>query len=83
MSSFFFFCRFVSHETRRLNYCLMLQGCSKLIEREEAMPGEIPMFRTGLGKSVALKESSIAKAKSILAEKVAYSGTLFDSIEFT
>ena len=46
------------------------------------MPGEIPMFRTGLGKSVVLKESSIAKAKSILAEKVTYSGTLCDSIEF-
>ncbi|CAA0392660.1 unnamed protein product [Arabidopsis thaliana] len=52
---------------------LLLQGCSKLIAREEAMPGEIPMFRTGLGKSVVLKESSIAKAKSILAEKVTYS----------
>ncbi|OAO95822.1 BRCA2B [Arabidopsis thaliana] len=52
---------------------LLLQGCSKLIEREESMPGEIPMFRTGLGKSVVLKESSIAKAKSILAENVAYS----------
>ena len=67
---------------RRLNYYLMLQGCSKLIEREESMPGEIPMFRTGLGKSVVLKESSIAKAKSILAENVAYSGILCDSIEF-
>ncbi|XP_010451954.1 PREDICTED: protein BREAST CANCER SUSCEPTIBILITY 2 homolog B isoform X1 [Camelina sativa] len=48
---------------------LLLQGCSKLIEREESMPtpGEIPMFRTGLGKSVPLKESSIARAKSLLA----------------
>lgn len=62
--------------TRRLNYCLMLQGCSKLIERDEAIPGEIPMFRTGLGKSVPLKESSIARAKSLLADdKVACSGT--------
>ncbi|VVB12825.1 unnamed protein product [Arabis nemorensis] len=47
---------------------LLLQGCSKLREREETVPREIPMFRTGLGKSVALKESSIAKAKSILAD---------------
>ncbi|VVB12843.1 unnamed protein product [Arabis nemorensis] len=56
---------------------LLLQGCSKLVQREEPTPpGEIPMFRTGLGKSVALKESSIAKAKSILAhDKVAFSGT--------
>lgn len=68
----------VSHATRRLNYCLMLKGCSKLIEREEALPGDIPMFRTGLGKSVPLKESSMAKAKSLLAD----SGTLLDTIEF-
>ncbi|KAL1206786.1 BREAST CANCER SUSCEPTIBILITY 2-like protein B [Cardamine amara subsp. amara] len=47
---------------------LLLQGCSKLLEREKAMGGEIPMFRTVLGNSVALKESSIAKAKSILAD---------------
>ncbi|XP_023635937.1 protein BREAST CANCER SUSCEPTIBILITY 2 homolog B isoform X2 [Capsella rubella] len=52
---------------------LLLQGGSKLIEREESMPAEIPMFRTGLGKSVSLKESSIARAKSILADdKVAF-----------
>ncbi|KFK24669.1 hypothetical protein AALP_AA8G009600 [Arabis alpina] len=53
---------------------LLLQGCSKLVEPEETSSGEIPMFRTGLGKSVALKQSSIAKAKSILADnKAAYS----------
>ncbi|XP_024011976.1 protein BREAST CANCER SUSCEPTIBILITY 2 homolog B [Eutrema salsugineum] len=53
---------------------LLRQGCSKLVEREEPMPGEILMFRTGLGRSVALKESSIARAKSILADdNVVYS----------
>lgn len=57
------------------------EGCSKLIEREKAMGGEIPMFRTGMGNSVILKESSIARAKSILADDkvAAYSGTLFYS----
>ncbi|ESQ47359.1 hypothetical protein EUTSA_v10027627mg [Eutrema salsugineum] len=44
---------------------LLLRGCSKLIEREEAMP---TMFTTGLGKSVSLKDSSISRAKSILAD---------------
>ncbi|CAN8237617.1 unnamed protein product [Cochlearia groenlandica] len=48
---------------------LLHQGCSKLIQREEAIPEKFPMlFRTGLGKSVALKDSSIAIAKSILAD---------------
>ncbi|GMJ03265.1 BRCA2-like B [Hibiscus trionum] len=47
---------------------LLLQGCSKLIENEDGGVDEYPMFRTGLGKSVALKESSIAKALSILAD---------------
>ncbi|XP_012460756.1 protein BREAST CANCER SUSCEPTIBILITY 2 homolog B isoform X1 [Gossypium raimondii] len=46
---------------------LLLQGCSKLIENGDGEFEEYPMFRTGLGKSVALKESSIAKALSILA----------------
>ncbi|XP_021288995.1 protein BREAST CANCER SUSCEPTIBILITY 2 homolog B isoform X1 [Herrania umbratica] len=47
---------------------LLLQGCSKLIENGDAGVGKCPMFRTGLGKSVALKESSIAKALSILGD---------------
>ncbi|PPD97740.1 hypothetical protein GOBAR_DD05250 [Gossypium barbadense] len=46
---------------------LLLQGCSKLIENGDGEFEKYPMFRTGLGKSVALKESSIAKALSILA----------------
>ncbi|KAJ0234749.1 Breast cancer type 2 susceptibility protein [Hirschfeldia incana] len=44
---------------------LLLRGCSKLIEPEESKPR---MFTTALGKSVALKESSISRAKSILAD---------------
>ncbi|KAL0715102.1 hypothetical protein Bca4012_064424 [Brassica carinata] len=44
---------------------LLLRGCSKLIEPEESKP---TMFTTALGKSVALKESSISRAKSILAD---------------
>ncbi|XP_056857098.1 protein BREAST CANCER SUSCEPTIBILITY 2 homolog B-like, partial [Raphanus sativus] len=44
---------------------LLLRGCSKLIEPEVSKP---TLFTTALGKSVALKESSISKAKSILAD---------------
>ncbi|KAL0662269.1 hypothetical protein Bca4012_099106 [Brassica carinata] len=44
---------------------LLLRGCSKLIEPEESKP---TMFTTALGKSVALKESSISRAKSILTD---------------
>ncbi|XP_019058392.1 PREDICTED: protein BREAST CANCER SUSCEPTIBILITY 2 homolog B [Tarenaya hassleriana] len=54
---------------------LLLQGCSELLDPEEAVSGELPMFRTGSGKSVALKESSIARAMSFLADdKFANSG---------
>ncbi|XP_012089778.1 protein BREAST CANCER SUSCEPTIBILITY 2 homolog B isoform X2 [Jatropha curcas] len=46
---------------------LLLQECSKLLESgEEEDVGHAPMFRTGLGKSVVLKQSSIAKALSVL-----------------
>ncbi|CAH8365458.1 unnamed protein product [Eruca vesicaria subsp. sativa] len=44
---------------------LLLRGCSKLIEPEESKP---TMFTTASGKSVALKESSISRAKLILAD---------------
>ncbi|XVF08337.1 hypothetical protein REPUB_Repub06bG0218000 [Reevesia pubescens] len=47
---------------------LLLQGCSKLIESGDGGFGKCPMFKTGLGKSVAFKESSIAKALSILGD---------------
>ncbi|KAH8489969.1 hypothetical protein H0E87_025256 [Populus deltoides] len=42
---------------------LLLQGCPKLLEN-----GNAPIFRTGSGKSVALKQSSIAKALSVLRD---------------
>ncbi|XP_022766252.1 protein BREAST CANCER SUSCEPTIBILITY 2 homolog B-like [Durio zibethinus] len=47
---------------------LLLQGCSKLIENGDGGFEKCPMFRTGLGKSVAFKESSIEKALSILGD---------------
>ncbi|XP_039002961.1 protein BREAST CANCER SUSCEPTIBILITY 2 homolog B-like isoform X2 [Hibiscus syriacus] len=46
----------------------LLQGCSKLIKNDYRGVDKYPMFRTELGKSVALKESPIAKALSILDE---------------
>ncbi|KAE8709035.1 hypothetical protein F3Y22_tig00110332pilonHSYRG00787 [Hibiscus syriacus] len=48
---------------------LLLQGCSKIIENDDREVDKYPMFRTGLGKSMALKKSSIAKALSILDEE--------------
>ncbi|KAE8661470.1 hypothetical protein F3Y22_tig00113725pilonHSYRG00432 [Hibiscus syriacus] len=47
---------------------LLLQGCSKLIENDDRVVDKYLMFRTKFGNSVALKESSIAKALSILNE---------------
>ncbi|KAE8668576.1 hypothetical protein F3Y22_tig00112293pilonHSYRG00250 [Hibiscus syriacus] len=47
---------------------LLLEGSSKLIENDDRGVDKYPMFRTEFGNSVALKESSIAKAVSILNE---------------
>lgn len=44
-------------------------GCSKLLENGDAASQGLPMFRTGSGKSVALKQSSIAKALSVLGDE--------------
>ncbi|KAL7136117.1 hypothetical protein ABFS83_10G008000 [Erythranthe nasuta] len=45
---------------------LLLLGYSKLLENGEGNLENEPMFRTGLGKSVVVKQSSIAKARSVL-----------------
>ncbi|KAE8676648.1 hypothetical protein F3Y22_tig00111582pilonHSYRG00290 [Hibiscus syriacus] len=47
---------------------LLSEGCSKLIENDDRGVDKYPMFRTEIGNLVALKESSIAKAISILNE---------------
>ncbi|CAA2969893.1 BREAST CANCER SUSCEPTIBILITY 2 homolog B-like isoform X1 [Olea europaea subsp. europaea] len=47
---------------------LLLQDCSKLLENGEGNAESPPMFRTGLGKSVAVTKSSISKARSILGD---------------
>ncbi|TXG58894.1 hypothetical protein EZV62_016723 [Acer yangbiense] len=47
---------------------LLLQGCSKLLENGNEVADNVPMFKTGLGKSVPLKQSSIAKALSVLRD---------------
>ncbi|XP_048225875.1 protein BREAST CANCER SUSCEPTIBILITY 2 homolog B isoform X1 [Ricinus communis] len=46
---------------------LLLQGCTKLLENG-VEDGNPMMFRTGLGKSVVLKQSSISKALSVLGD---------------
>lgn len=49
--------------------------------REVDTAGTLPMFTTALGKSVPLKESSIAKALSILGgEKMIESGVLLSPL---
>ncbi|KAL3654879.1 hypothetical protein CASFOL_000665 [Castilleja foliolosa] len=45
---------------------LLLLGCSKLVENGMANSENSPLFRTALGKSVDVKQSSIAKAHSVL-----------------
>ncbi|MCL7026798.1 hypothetical protein MKW94_028353 [Papaver nudicaule] len=45
---------------------LLFQGSSKLLQNDERNNESPPMFRTGLGKSVAVKKSSILKALSVL-----------------
>ncbi|KAL2541439.1 Protein BREAST CANCER SUSCEPTIBILITY 2B [Abeliophyllum distichum] len=47
---------------------LLLQDCSKLVENGKGNLENPPMFRTGLGKYVAVTHSSIAKARSILGD---------------
>ncbi|KAG8647794.1 hypothetical protein MANES_09G111200v8 [Manihot esculenta] len=47
---------------------VLRQECSPLLENGEEDIEHAPMFRTGLGNSVALKQSSIAKALSILED---------------
>ncbi|KAE8736031.1 hypothetical protein F3Y22_tig00000218pilonHSYRG00224 [Hibiscus syriacus] len=47
---------------------LLLEGSSKLIENDDRGVDKYPMFKTEFGNSVALKESSIAKAVFILNE---------------
>ncbi|XP_050382987.1 protein BREAST CANCER SUSCEPTIBILITY 2 homolog A-like [Argentina anserina] len=47
---------------------LLLQGCSKLaVESQMNHGGGVAMFRSGLGRSVSVKPSSLAKAASLLA----------------
>ncbi|KAK3032866.1 hypothetical protein RJ639_037043 [Escallonia herrerae] len=48
---------------------LLLQGSSKLIANGCDHVESPPMFRTGLGKSVSLKQSSLLKALSILGDE--------------
>lgn len=49
-------------------YYLGNLGSSKLLENGGSNVENAPMFRTGLGKSVELKHSSIDRARSVLGE---------------
>lgn len=54
-------------------------GSSKLLDNEGSNVENPPMFRTGLGKSVDLKHSAIAKARSVLGE---IDGSFTDTCRF-
>ncbi|XP_057808208.1 protein BREAST CANCER SUSCEPTIBILITY 2 homolog B-like [Salvia miltiorrhiza] len=60
----------VAEDTRRLPSMadLLLLGSSKILENGRRDVEEQPTFRTGLGKSVEVKQSSIARARSVLGE---------------
>ncbi|KAI3994358.1 hypothetical protein MKX01_012615 [Papaver californicum] len=53
---------------------LLFQGSSKLLQSNELNNESPPMFRTGSGKSVAVKKSSILKALSVLGEDAVLNG---------
>lgn len=53
---------------------LLLQGYSKIEENDGNDAESPPMFRTGLGKSVVVKQSSLSKASSILGDLMADGG---------
>ncbi|KAA8517722.1 hypothetical protein F0562_015219 [Nyssa sinensis] len=48
---------------------LLLQGCSKVMENHSGHVGSPPLFRSGLGKSVTVNQSSIKRALSILGDE--------------
>ncbi|KAJ4971883.1 hypothetical protein NE237_004982 [Protea cynaroides] len=47
---------------------LLFQGSSKLMQSKRDANDSLPMFRTGSGKSVGVKQSSLMKALSVLGE---------------
>lgn len=57
-----------SSSVARLPSMADLLLCSRLLQTPEDADGGAPMFRTGLGKSVSVKQSSIEKALSLLAD---------------
>lgn len=44
-------------------------GCSKIIDKEGGHSESPSMFRSGLGNSVVVKQSSLSKASSILDDE--------------
>ncbi|XP_022159315.1 protein BREAST CANCER SUSCEPTIBILITY 2 homolog B-like isoform X2 [Momordica charantia] len=58
-----------SSSIHRLPSMADLLLCSRLLEKPEDSARGAPMFRTGLGKSVPVKQSSIEKALSLLGDE--------------
>lgn len=57
-----------SSSVARLPSMADLLLCSRFMQSPEDADAGAPMFRTGLGKSVSVKQSSIEKALSMLAD---------------
>lgn len=51
-----------------MNWLGKIAGSSKLLENGGSNAEEQPIFRTGLGKTVDVKKSSIARARSVLGD---------------
>ncbi|XP_051142662.1 protein BREAST CANCER SUSCEPTIBILITY 2 homolog B-like [Andrographis paniculata] len=47
---------------------LLFLGCSEILEEHIGNTEDAPLFRTGLGKSVAVKQSSIKRARLVLGD---------------
>lgn len=60
----------------------MHADCLKLFENGSKNAESFPMFLTGLGKSVVIKQSSIEKALSVIADEDAFNSGIRSDCHF-
>lgn len=60
----------------------MHTDCLKLFENGRKKAESFPMFRTGVGKSVVIKQSSIEKALSVVADEDAFNSGIRSNCNF-
>lgn len=79
------FYAFVAGSFRPFDDNLLCAGCSELLQEDEHENEGLektPMFKTGLGRFVPVKKSSIAKALSVLGDDSATDTGFFHSFSF-